>query len=170
MSIYLYMYQNEDTKSLTDVFGGANVIQKQTPNKCLLNIQGAEVTAEQEVRLKELYSKDASERVGTARGEILDSIRNDGDPYGLAKHFEEMTPMELALGKLYGALMAAKGNVQVDNAFIVWEANHQDLLENGPLTDFQKNMILVSTIQQIVGANPDGIRVLRKVLVTLNTK
>jgi hypothetical protein len=123
-----------------------------------------------EQRLHELTHMDREDRVGGLRSEILNSINNEGDPYGLAVNFEEMTPMELALGKLYGKLMNAKGNVQVDNAFAWWETEYSELLNGQPLNDFNKNMILVSVIQQLVGANPDGIRVLRKVLVTLNTK
>lgn len=123
-----------------------------------------------EQRLHELMHSDREDRIGGLRQEIINSINNEGDPYGLAKNFEEMTPMELALGKLYGKLMSAKGNVQVDTAFAWWETEFSELLDNQPLSDFNKNMILVSVIQQLVGANPDGIRVLRKVLVTLNTK
>lgn len=121
----------------------------------------------QEDRLKELLARD--NRVGSGRQELMDTV-GMGDPYGLAEHFEEMTPMQKALGLLYGKLMAAKGFVQVDNAFAWFETEFDELMDGKPFSDFQKNMILVNTIQQIVGANPDGIRVLRKVLVTLNTK
>jgi len=123
-----------------------------------------------EQRLHELMHSDREDRIGGLRQEIKNSINNEGDPFGLAEHFEDMTPMEQALGKLYGKLMNAKGNVQVDNAFAWWETEFSDLLNGETLTDFNKNMILVSVIQQLVGANPDGTRVLRKVLVTLNTK
>ena len=127
---------------------------------------GAWMTSQEE-SLKTLL--DRNNTVGTGRQELLGTIA-DGDPYGLAEHFGEMTPMQKALGLLYGKLMAARGFNQVDNAFAWFETEYDELMEGKAFSDFQKNMILVNTIQQLVGANPDGIRVLRKVLVTLNTK
>jgi hypothetical protein len=123
---------------------------------------------EQETRLAELMNRDRNDRIGTAKQELLGDIAENGDPYGLADAFKDMSPFEKALGILYGKLFQAKGNAQVDNCFIWFETEFAGLMDNNPFTDFQKNMILTNAIQQLVGANPDGIRVLRKVLVTLN--
>lgn len=125
---------------------------------------------EQEQRLKELMERDRQERVGTARQEILDTVNNEGDPYGLADAFREMTPFDKALGHLYGKLMQATGNAQVDNAFIWFESEYAEHLGNKPFDSLQKNMILTNVMQQIIGADESGYRTLRQVLVRLNQK
>lgn len=115
-------------------------------------------------------NRDRNDRVGTNRQELLDTIHQEGDPYGIAEAFQEMTPFEKALGHLYGKLMQARGNVQVDNAFAWFETEYAGLMDNQPFTDLQKNMILVYVIQQIVGPSFEGYRILRQVLIKLNQK
>lgn len=123
---------------------------------------------EQEQRLSTLMDKDRQERVGTVRQEILDSVHNEGDPYALAEAFREMTPFDKALGHLFGKLMQARGNQQVDNAFIWFESEYAELLGNKPFDNLQKNMLLTNVLQQIIGADESGYRTLRQVLVRLN--
>lgn len=125
---------------------------------------------EQEQRLNTLMERDRAERVGTVRQEILDSVNNEGDPYGLADAFREMTPFDKALGHLFGKLMQATGNQQVDNAFIWFESEYSELLGGKPFDNLQKNMILTNVLQQIIGADENGYRTLRQVLVRLNQK
>ena len=118
-------------------------------------------------------SKDRSERLGTQRAEIMDSIHNEGDPYKLADAFKEMSEFEKSLGLLYGKLMQAPGFAQVDRAIAWYEEEYGELISqnggpDGRFTDLQKNLILVYVIQQIVGASSEGYRVLRQILVKLN--
>jgi len=122
-----------------------------------------------ETRLHELTAMDAAERNGTLSQDLRDSVDN-GDPYKLAEAFRDMTPFDKALGHLYGKLMQAKGNVQVDNCFAWFETEYSDFLEGKPFDTLQKNMILTSVIQQIVGADDNGYRALRQVLVRMNQK
>lgn len=123
-----------------------------------------------EDRIQELVSRRQSERAGSARDEVLDSIQLDGDPYHLAEAFRDMTPFDKALGHLYGKLMQARGNGQVDNCFAWFETEYSEFLEGKPFSTLQKNMILTSVIQQIVGADDNGYRSLRQVLVRMNQK
>lgn len=125
---------------------------------------------EQEQRLNELMAQDRAERIGSVKQEILDSVHNEGDPYKLAEAFREMTPFDRALGHLYGKLMQAKGNVQVDNAFAWFEAEYSEHLGGKPFDAMQKNTILTSVLQQIFGADENGYRTLRQVLVRVNQK
>ena len=122
-----------------------------------------------ETRLHELTAMDAAERNGTLSQDLRESVDN-GDPYRLAEAFRDMTPFDKALGHLYGKLMQAKGNVQVDNCFAWFETEYSDFLEGKPFDTLQKNMILTSVIQQIVGADDNGYRSLRQVLVRMNQK
>ena len=108
-------------------------------------------------------------RDGPLSQELRESV-NNGDPYKLAEAFREMTPFDKALGHLYGKLMQAKGNVQVDNCFAWFETEYSGFLDGKPFDSLQKNMILTSVIQQIVGASDDGYRSLRQVLVRMNQK
>ena len=128
---------------------------------------------EQKQRLNELMAKDRSERLGSQRAEMLDAINNNGDPYKLADAFKEMSEFEKSLGLLYGKLMQAPGNAQVDRAIAWYEEEYGELISqnggpDGRFTELQKNLILVYVIQQIVGASSEGYRVLRQILVKLN--
>jgi hypothetical protein len=129
--------------------------------------------AEQQKRLQELMAKDRSERIGTQRAELLDTINNGGDPYKIGEAFKEMSEFEKSLGLLYGKLMQAPGNAQVDRSIAWYEEEYGGLIAqnggaDGRFTDLQKNLILVYVIQQIVGASAEGYRVLRQILVKLN--
>jgi len=118
-------------------------------------------------RIDEVLGRDRGQRAGSLRNELLNSIQNEGDPYGLASAFQEMSAEERALGKLKGKLMQCKGYSQVDSAFSWFDAEYIELFPNG-LTPLQKNMALLSTISELVGATDVGYRTLRKVLATLN--
>jgi hypothetical protein len=120
--------------------------------------------------LHDLTTMDRNQRGGTISNEIRDSIELEGDPYKLAEAFRDMTPFDKALGHLYGKLMQAKGNVQVDNCFAWFETEYSEHLGNKPFDNLQKNMILTSVIQQICGAEENGYRSLRQVLVRMNQK
>lgn len=128
---------------------------------------------EQERRLHDLMARPADERIGSHRAELMDAINNHGDPYQIADAFKEMSEFEKSLGKLYGKLMLAPGNAQVDSAIAWYEEEYGNLISenggpDGRFTDLQKNLILVYVIQQIVGASKDGYRTLRQILVKLN--
>jgi len=126
-----------------------------------------------EEKINDLMTRARDERIGSQRGELMDAINNQGDPYKIAEAFKEMTEFEKSLGNLYGKLMLALGNAQTDSAFIWYEEEYGSLLSenggsDGRFTELQKNLILVYVIQQIVGASSEGYRVLRQILVKLN--
>jgi hypothetical protein len=126
-----------------------------------------------EEKINDLMARDRNERIGSQRGELMDAINNQGDPYKIAEAFKEMTKFEKSLGNLYGKLMLARGNAQTDSAFIWYEEEYGSLFSenggsDGRFTELQKNLILVYVIQQIVGASSEGYRVLRQILVKLN--
>lgn len=126
-----------------------------------------------EEKINDLMTRTRDERIGSQRGELMDAINNQGDPYKIAEAFKEMTEFEKSLGNLYGKLMLALGNAQTDSAFIWYEEEYGALLSenggsDGRFTELQKNLILVYVIQQIVGASAEGYRVLRQILVKLN--
>jgi len=126
-----------------------------------------------EEKINDLMTRTRDERIGSLRGELMDAINNQGDPYKIAEAFNEMTEFEKSLGPLYAKLMMARGNAQTDSAFIWYEEEYGALLSknggsDGRFTELQKNMILVYVIQQIVGASAEGYRVLRQILVKLN--
>jgi hypothetical protein len=126
-----------------------------------------------EEKINDLMTRTRDERIGSQRGELMDAINNQGDPYKIAEAFKEMTEFEKSLGNLYGKLMLARGNAQTDSAFIWYEEEYGSLLSenggsDGRFTELQKNLILVYVIQQIVGASAEGYRVLRQILVKLN--
>src|SRR5512144_2764233 len=97
---------------LTSVYKGIHCEQKHTVS-LKVDTHGGWMT-EQEERLNALMERDRTERLGTVRQEILDTVHNEGDPYGLSEAFREMTPFDKALGHLFGKLMQATGNAQVD--------------------------------------------------------
>lgn len=128
---------------------------------------------EQEQRLNELMGRDRNERIGSLRNEILDSIHNEGDPYNLAEAFKDMGPRERALGKLFGKLMQAKGNAQVDSCIAWFETEYADdpaFAGALPMNSMTKINVLASVLQQIFGADENGYRTLRQVLVRVNQK
>jgi len=118
-------------------------------------------------RLDDLMRQERGSRAGSLRNELMNSIQNEGDPYGLAEAFAEISSEERALGKLKGKLMQCKGYAQVDNAFAWFGTEYVELFPGG-LNALQKNMALLATISELVGATDVGYRTLRRVLATLN--
>lgn len=107
-------------------------------------------------------------RVGSARQAVMEAMADPNSSlHTLQNVWENTSQEEKNAGKLIGKLMQAKGNAQVDAAFNWFELEYNEGVELNPM---QKNIALVTTIQHIAGASLDGIRILRKVLVTLNTK
>jgi len=119
-------------------------------------------------RLKLLDPIRSENRIGTGRQALMEAVHNPDFPMPtLREAFDNLSEEERKAGLLIGKLLAAKGNQQVEDAFAWFTLEHN----NGePLTDFSKTLALTSAIQTIVGPNPDGYRVLRQVLVKLNTQ
>jgi hypothetical protein len=131
---------------------------------------GGKMTAiEQEAeRLKLLDPIRKENRIGTGRQALMEAVHDPNFPMPtLREAFDNLSDEERKAGLLIGKLLGAKGNQQVEDAFAWFSLEHNDGV---PITDFSKTLALTSAIQTIVGPNPDGYRVLRQVLVKLNTK
>ena len=129
------------------------------------------LSAEEQAKFEEMMNR--SNRLGTARAELMDSIQNAGDPYKLAEAFKEATEQEKSIGKLMGKLLQARGYAQIESAMNWYEEEYKDLLfkngaPDGRLSQFAKNMILVTALQTIAGATHEGYTMLVKILVKLN--
>lgn len=119
-------------------------------------------------RLKLLDPIRSENRIGTGRQALMEAVHDPSFPMPtLREAFDNLSDEERKAGLLIGKLLGAKGNQQVEDAFAWFSVEHN----NGePLTDFSKTLALTSAIQTIVGPSPDGYRVLRQVLVKLNTQ
>ena len=99
------------------------------------------------------------ENFGTKRAAVKEALETNGS--ALAKAFEDVTPEQRYAGNVVGAIAAANGKKDIEDAF-VWAAVEGRQHGFPPLTWYEKGLFLFQAAHVIGVATPAGMRGVRK--------
>lgn len=103
------------------------------------------------------------DKAGSRRGALRRALERS-DPE-VSKLFSEMTPEQLAWGKLVGRIILAKSNDEVEDAFTWWKDEFNDGVE---LRNQEKVMAFFHAVGSL-GCDDAHYRILRRMYIKANT-